>query len=73
MRLTSDGLTAKQIAERVGQINGPTPESSVRSFLRLNTPELFIKERRGVYRLTADGDRSPEPMLPGIVCSRAGP
>ena len=63
MRLTSDGLTAKQIAERVAQINGPTPESSVRSFLRLNTPELFLKERRGVYRLTADRDRSLEPML----------
>ena len=67
MRLTSDGLTAKQIAERVAQINGPTPESSVRSFLRLNTPELFIKERRGVYRLTADRDRSLEPTLPGIM------
>ena len=67
MRLTSDGLTAKQIAERVAQINGPTAESSVRSFLRLNTPELFIKERRGVYRLTPDRDRSLEPMLPGIV------
>ncbi len=67
MRLTSDGLTAKQIAERVAQINGPTAESSVRSFLGLNTPELFIKERRGVYRLTPDRDRSLEPMLPGIV------
>ena len=67
MRLTSDGLTAKQIAERVAQINGPTPESSVRSFLRLNTPELFLKERRGVYRLSADSDRSLEPMLPGIL------
>ena len=67
MRLTSDGLTAKQIAERVAQINGPTPESSVRSFLRLNTPELFIKERRGVYRLTAGRDRSLEPTLPEIM------
>ena len=65
MRLTSDGLTAKQIADRVAQINGPTAESSVRSFLRLNTPELFLKERRGVYRLTTD--RSLEPMLPGIL------
>ena len=67
MRLTSDGLTAKQIAERVAQINGPTPESSVRSFLRLNTPDLFIKERRGVYRLTTDRDQSLERMLPGVV------
>ena len=67
LRHTSDDLTAKQIAERVAQINGPTPESSVRSFLRLNTPHLFIKERRGVYRLTANRDRSLEPTLPGIL------
>lgn len=67
LRHTSDDLTAKQVAERVAQINGPTPESSVRSFLRLNTPHLFIKERRGVYRLTANRDRSLEPTLPGIL------
>ena len=67
MDLTSDGLTAKQIAERVVQVMGPTPESSVRSFLRLNTPELFIRERRGGYRLTTDRDRSLEPTLPRIL------
>ena len=67
MDLTSDGLTAKQIAERVVQVMGPTPESSVQSFLRLNTPELFIRERRGVYRLTTDRDRSLEPTLPRIL------
>ena len=66
MNHTSDGLTAKQIADRVASVIGPTPESSVRSFLGLNTPDLFIKERRGVYRLT-DRDRSLERMLPGIV------
>ena len=51
LSLTSDGLSAKQIAQRVAKINGPTPESSIRSYLRLNTPDLFVKERRGVYRL----------------------
>ena len=30
---------------------GSTPESSVRSYLRLNTPDLFCREKRGVYRL----------------------
>ena len=29
---------------------GETPTSSIRSYLRLNTPQLFIRERRGVYR-----------------------
>ena len=67
MNHTSDGLTAKQIADRVASVIGPTPESSVRSFLRLNTPDLFVKERRGVYRLTTDRDRSLERMLPGMV------
>ena len=29
---------------------GETPTSSIRSYLRLNTPQLFVRERRGVYR-----------------------
>ena len=48
---TSEDLTAKRIAGRVSRIIGPTPESSVRSFLRLNTPSLFAREARGVYRI----------------------
>ena len=51
MKFTSNGLSAKQIADRVEKINGPTPESSVRSYLRLNSPDVFIKEGRGIYRL----------------------
>ena len=34
------------------------PESSIRSYLRLNTPETFVRERRGVYRLKVDHDSS---------------
>lgn len=48
---TSEDLTAKQVADRVSRIIGPTPESSVRSFLRLNTPSHFTREARGVYRI----------------------
>ena len=47
-------------------MNGPTPESSVRSFLRLNTPALFVKERRGVYRLSTDSTNGLQHALPGI-------
>lgn len=54
MQFSSDGLSVKQIAERVAKINGHTPESSIRSYLRLNTPEVFVRERRGVYRLRSD-------------------
>ena len=51
MKLAPNGLSVKRIAERVDKVNGPTPESSVRSYLRLNTPDLFVKEGRGIYRL----------------------
>ena len=51
MKFTSNGMSAKRIVERVEKINGPTPESSVRSYLRLNSPDVFVKEGRGIYRL----------------------
>lgn len=51
LTLTSDELSVQQIEERVGKVIGPTPTSSVRSYLRLNTPELFVREKRGVYRV----------------------
>ena len=55
LKHTSEGLSTKQIARRVSKLNGPTPESSVRSYLRLNTPELFVRESRGVYHLRTKG------------------
>jgi len=51
LTLTSTCLSVKQIEERVAKVIGPTPPSSVRSYLRLNTPELFVRESRGVYRV----------------------
>ena len=35
------------VRERIGEV----PESSIRSYLRLNTPRLFVRPRRGHYRL----------------------
>lgn len=49
MSLTSQPLSVGQIEERVSQVIGPTPTSSVRSYLRLNTPEMFVRETRGYY------------------------
>ncbi|MDO8673437.1 MAG: hypothetical protein Q7O66_18675 [Dehalococcoidia bacterium] len=51
LTLTSESLSVKQIEERVCKVIGPTPTSSVRSYLRLNTPNLFTREERGVYRV----------------------
>ncbi len=31
------------------------PASSIRSYLRLNTPALFVREERGIYRLRDNG------------------
>ncbi len=46
-------LPVREIERRVTEVIGPTPASSVRSFLRLNTPNLFVREARGVYKLSA--------------------
>ncbi len=49
LSLTSMPLSVKEIVHRVCQIIGPTPTSSIRSYLRLNTPEVFDRETRGAY------------------------
>ncbi len=51
---TPEGLPVRQIEERVVQAIGPTPGSSVRSYLRLNTPGTFVREQRGVYRVKSE-------------------
>ena len=67
LSLTSDGLSAKQIAQRVAKINGPAPESSIRYYLRLNTPDMFVKERRGVYRLNREQAGGLQQSLTGTA------
>ncbi len=47
-------LSVREIRERVCEAIGPTPTSSVRSYLRLNTPKLFVREERGVYRVRTE-------------------
>ena len=42
-------LSVKEIAETVKQLLGDVPTSSIRSYLRLNTPEIFVRESRGFY------------------------
>jgi DNA modification methylase len=49
LSLSSKPLSIKQIQERVSQVIGPTPTSSVRSYLRLNTPKSFVRQDWGVY------------------------
>lgn len=51
LSLSSRSLSVKEIEERVSQLLGPTPTSSVRSYLRLNTPDVFVRESRGLYSM----------------------
>lgn len=50
---SSTPLRVSSIVEAVHREIGETPVSSVRSYLRLNTPGLFVREARGVYRAEA--------------------
>ncbi len=45
------GATVAEIAREVSARIGETPASSIRSYLRLNTPRLFLQEDRGHYRI----------------------
>jgi DNA modification methylase len=48
---TPSPMSVSDLELRVNQIVGPTPSSSIRSYLRLNTPDIFLREERGVYSL----------------------
>lgn len=55
MSQSTAAMSVNDIELRVNQIVGPTPSSSIRSYLRLNTPAVFVREDRGIYRLKDDG------------------
>jgi site-specific DNA-methyltransferase (adenine-specific) len=64
-------ISTKEIQRKVTHLIGDTPESSIRSYLQLNTPEIFVREGRGSYCLkTAPLARPkvtelPEPVIFG--------
>ena len=51
---TSKPLSIREIRDRVCHVVGPTNESSIRSYLRLNTPETFVRKGRGIYALKSN-------------------
>jgi site-specific DNA-methyltransferase (adenine-specific) len=71
MSYTSKGLTAKEIGDRVAQVVGPVRESSVRSYLRLNTPQMFTREERGVYTLRLDAAFTTQSDIPPTQAFKA--
>lgn len=67
LSLTSQPLSVKEIEERVCKLIGSTPNSSVRSYLRLNTPDIFIRENRGVYRVNPRYIKGVQPGFPEMA------
>ena len=53
------GASVGEIVGGVRDLIGDVSGSSIRSYLRLNTPRSFIRPRRGYYRL-ADGEDAPD-------------
>ena len=53
LRTYPDGASPSLIEQAVQQHLGPVAGSSIRSYLRLNTPGLFERPARGLYRLRA--------------------
>lgn len=77
-----DGASVAEIVAGVERILGESAPSSVRSYLRLNTPESFARSGRGHYSLRrADGVREgeavpwpaagPEAAWRSFACGRA--
>lgn len=48
-----NGASLKEIETEVSNMLGSVSPSSIRSYLRLNTEKMFVREERGVYLLNA--------------------
>jgi site-specific DNA-methyltransferase (adenine-specific) len=49
-----EGASIKEIENQVAQRIGSVPSSSIRSYLRLNTPDLFVRMERAQYALNLE-------------------
>jgi DNA modification methylase len=49
-----DGAQVSELIQAVNDTLGPTPSSSIRSYLNLNTPKYFVRSERGTYQLRKD-------------------
>lgn len=54
-------LPLAEIHRRVSAAIGDTPASSIRSYLQINTPEIFCREDRGQYSIRFEEETPPPP------------
>lgn len=59
------GASVAEIVAGVHDMIGAVPNSSVRSYLRLNTPRLFVRQNRGHYSLNEPSADTAVPHVPG--------
>ncbi len=57
----AESASLAEITQAVASRLGDVPSSSVRSYLNLNTPDLFERTSRGHYRLRAANDQAVKP------------
>jgi site-specific DNA-methyltransferase (adenine-specific) len=58
----ADGASVQEIGAEVSRLIGEVPSSSVRSYLQLNTPELFVRMERGQYALSGFEATTVDPV-----------
>jgi site-specific DNA-methyltransferase (adenine-specific) len=61
------GATVRAITEGVGELIGPVPASSIRSYLQLNTPTLFARQERAQYSLRGFEDDASVSASPAAL------
>ena len=66
----ADAASVQQITSDVNELIGAVPASSVRSYLRLNTPELFARMDRAQYSLS--GLEEPRRSAPQLAYREPG-
>lgn len=70
--ISREGATIRELEAIVARrIGSPVPPSSVRSYLNLNTPGLFERIGRGVYRLAGAPPVDPSQSWPSATIGRA--
>jgi site-specific DNA-methyltransferase (adenine-specific) len=63
LRNSAYPLTPKEIEDQIAFVLGSVPSSSVRSYLRLNTPKLFTRTDRGQYTLIGSDTQESHGVL----------
>lgn len=68
LRPSKEPLSIHDITEHVKDALGDVPMSSIRSYLRLNTPTLFTRESRGCYCAALSQQDEPPPVKSAVSC-----